>query len=157
MQILHKIGVNAAPEQVYNMLSTIDGLKQWWTQYTEGQSEVGGIVSFGFPELVMDMKVISLQPNKQVSWECLAGPEDWVGTIISFELTEEQGQTTLNFSQTGFDENNCPCIAHCSTKWAVYLLGVKSFLEQQKQTAFPNDIQITDAMENIQFRARVAV
>jgi uncharacterized protein YndB with AHSA1/START domain len=48
--ILHRVGVKTpTPHQVYDALTTVDGLAGWWTDDTKGSSEVGGVLQFRFP------------------------------------------------------------------------------------------------------------
>ncbi len=39
------------------------------------------------------MKVINIVPNKLVQWKCIQADEDWIGTIVSFELDSENEKT----------------------------------------------------------------
>jgi hypothetical protein len=34
------------------------------------------------------MKVLELQPAKRVLWQVVGGPEEWIGTKISFDLKQ---------------------------------------------------------------------
>jgi uncharacterized protein YndB with AHSA1/START domain len=45
--IRHRVGIKAPRKRVYEMLSTTDGLAEFWTQ-VEGSSEVGGKLGFYF-------------------------------------------------------------------------------------------------------------
>ena len=41
VDILHRIGVEqASPKQVYDALTTLDGLAGWWTEDTTGDADV---------------------------------------------------------------------------------------------------------------------
>src|SRR5918998_2491289 len=46
--ILHRIGATATPDQVYDALTTVDGLAAWWTTDTQGDSAPGGTIQFRF-------------------------------------------------------------------------------------------------------------
>ncbi len=46
--ILHRIGVNAPAEQVYASLATTEGLRNWWTDSTTGDTKVGGTIGATF-------------------------------------------------------------------------------------------------------------
>jgi uncharacterized protein YndB with AHSA1/START domain len=71
--IMHRVGVNASPRDVYNAITARDRLAGWWTADTRGQSEVGGVVHFQFGDRgFFDMKVLELQPAKRVVWEVTA-------------------------------------------------------------------------------------
>ena len=80
--ILHRVGVNAKPERVYETLATIDGLRGWWISTASGDPRPGGTIDFGFCK----MQVTSTVPGKLVEWRCVEGPEEWVGTNVRFQL-----------------------------------------------------------------------
>jgi len=44
--ILHRIGATATPDQVYDALTTLDGLAAWWTTDTQGDSAPGRTIQF---------------------------------------------------------------------------------------------------------------
>ena len=56
--ILHKVGIKSTSlEDVYNALTTVEGLSGWWTSDTRGDSKVGGELQFRFGDGGFDMKV----------------------------------------------------------------------------------------------------
>jgi uncharacterized protein YndB with AHSA1/START domain len=46
--IIHRVGIKAAPGHVYEALVSIEGLSGWWTRATTGNPEPGGTVAFRF-------------------------------------------------------------------------------------------------------------
>ena len=46
VDILHRIGIKAPVAQVYQAIATRDGLANWWTIDTRGESRVGGQLEF---------------------------------------------------------------------------------------------------------------
>lgn len=136
-----KIGTSCAPDTVLKALNTIDGLSQWWTSQTEGSTGVGDNITFRFGEARVEMKVLSSSPD-MIVWECVAGPEEWVGTQVEFKLVSEP-ETTLFFRHKGWASES-PFLHHCSMKWAVFLLSLKQALEEGTGRPFPNDLHITN-------------
>lgn len=105
MDIVHRIGVqNSAPEQVFEALSTIEGLAAWWTRDTTGDPDVGGTIRFRFVPGGFDMRVLELVPGKVVLWEVVDGPPEWIGTQVSFELKQEGAFTIVLFEHRGWSE-----------------------------------------------------
>lgn len=145
-EILHKVGITSSPSEVYRMLTTIEGLKCWWTEHTTGHSHKGGTLHFSFPDKGPDMLVKALSEDHIVQWQCIAGPQEWIGTNISFMITENKNETLLYFSHSGFKEG-ADCLPFCTTKWAVYLLNLKCYLENGQKTPFPNEQKITHSEE----------
>ena len=86
------------------------------------------------------MKVLELQPGKRVRWQSVGGAKEWIGTELSFELSEKDG-TVLLFAQRGWKEQ-VEFMHYCSTKWATYLLGLKSLCEGGNGTPYPEDVDI---------------
>lgn len=145
--IVHRIGIKASVKEVYEKLSTIKGLASWWTEDTNGSSELGKIITFKFRTKSgdvmgeMQMKVDQLTPNERVQWTCLAGPEEWIGTKIIFNLSQQKGFTIVNFAHANWKET-VEFTGHCSTKWAVFLMSLRELVETGKGKPSPNDIKI---------------
>jgi uncharacterized protein YndB with AHSA1/START domain len=139
--ILHKVGIKSSVENTYKALAAVDDLSGWWTSDTRGESKVGGVLRFRFGEGGFDMKVLELQSNERVLWQVVDGPEEWVGTKISFDLKQNGNWTVVLFKHQGWEEP-VEFMYHCSTKWAVFLLSLKSFLETGKGAPWPNEIKL---------------
>jgi uncharacterized protein YndB with AHSA1/START domain len=141
--ILHRVGIKSSSlNDVYKALTTREGLSAWWTNDTQGESKVGGVLQFRFFEADgFDMKVLELQPAKRVLWQVVGGPEEWIGTKISWELKQEGDHAVVLFKHQGWKEP-VEFMHHCSTKWGVFLMSLKSLLETGKGAPYPNDVKI---------------
>ena len=137
--IRHRVGIAAPQHRVYEMVSTRNGLAEFWTTQVEGDSEVGGKLSFffGSPKPGAVMEVAELSPDDRVRWRCVEGPPEWVGTTISFDLKENDGETVVLFTHADWREP-VEFMHHCSTKWATFLIGLRSGLEGGAFTAAPD-------------------
>src|ERR1041385_6825661 len=94
--IKHLLHINAPREKVYKAITTIDGLSNWWTKETTGESKVGGVLEFRFANLGFNkMKVKELNENDSVVWECVDGPPEWIGNTISFKLDDNVTKTRV--------------------------------------------------------------
>ena len=71
------------PTEVYEALTTVDGLAGWWTDQTTATREVGGAIEFRFVPGGFDMEVVELEPAKRVHWQVVDGPPEWVGTHVT--------------------------------------------------------------------------
>lgn len=140
--ITHQIGVQANHEQALQALTSIEGLCNWWTQETSGSPEPGGVIKFAFNGDGPQMKVTEVSDNG-VQWQCVSGPEEWLGTQVGFRLESDDKQTRIFFNHSGWQEES-PFHYHCSMKWAVFMLSLKNYLDTGKGNAFPNDIAIED-------------
>ena len=141
--ILHRVGIKSSPEKIYGALTTPEGLAAWWTSDTVGNCGVGGVIQFRFGARGgFDMKVLELEPARRVLWQVVGGPQEWLGTKVSFELREEERFTILLFKHQGWKEP-VEFMHHCSTKWAIYLMSLKSLVETRKGSPNPNDTHIS--------------
>ncbi|MBZ0089407.1 MAG: SRPBCC domain-containing protein [Thermoanaerobaculia bacterium] len=141
--ILHRVGIGSSPKDAYRALVTREGLTSWWTADTQGSFEVGGVIRFRFgPRGGFDMKVLELVAAKRVLWEVVDGPEEWVGTKVSFDLRPDDGSTLVLFEHQGWQEPT-EFMHHCSTKWALFLMSLKSLVETGKGAPYPDDVHIT--------------
>ena len=139
--ILHRVGIKASPKDVYDALATRKGLAAWWTNDTQGDTNVGGVIQFRFPAGGFDMKVLELQPSTRVLWQVVEGPAEWIGTKISWDLKQEDDYTIVMFKHQGWKEP-VEFMHHCSTKWAIFLMSMKSLLETGRGSPAPNDVKI---------------
>ena len=141
-EINHRVGIAGSVEAVYAALTTDDGLAGWWTHDTRGAGATGSIIHFRFNGGGPDFEVIELQPGKCVRWRYAGNePDAWEGTEVRFQLEPEDGQVIVRFSHTGWPAVT-DFLAHCSTKWAVFLLSLKNMIETGQGQPFPNDIHI---------------
>jgi len=145
VDILHRIGITASPEDVTTALTTIPGLAGWWTDDTHGDESVGGVIRFQFPVAGggFDMKVLDVEPGKLVRWEVVDGPEEWMGTHVTFELSTADEYTIVLFRHEGWKEP-VEFMYHCSTKWGSYLLSLKKYVETGQGDPAPRDVQISN-------------
>ena len=143
VDILHKVGIKSSSlDAAWKALTTREGLSGWWTSDTKGESsKVGGVIQFRFGNGGFDMKVRELEPNKRVLWQVIDGPAEWVGTTISFDLRQDGDWTVIHFKHQGWKEP-VEFMHHCSTKWGVFLLSLKSLLETGKGAPWPNEIKL---------------
>jgi uncharacterized protein YndB with AHSA1/START domain len=145
--IIHRIGIKSSATQVYKAISTIEGLANWWTEEVEGDEKVGGRIAFTFRTETGDIKgkmvmeVQELGPDKTVTWRCVDGPDEWMGTEITFNLSEQDGQIIIIFGHRNWREA-IEFMAHCSTKWAVFLLSLREYVETGKGKPSPHDLKI---------------
>lgn len=127
--IKHLFHINAAQDDVFKALTTINGLSKWWTEDTSGNPELDGIIEFRLGKQYFNkMKVETLVENKVVQWLCVDGPSDWINTVISFELDDNKNKTRLRFTHNNWQENS-DFYAHCSFSWGRYLESLRQYLE----------------------------
>ena len=141
--IRHRVVMNAPLQFVYDAVATPEGVSDWWTRDgVRGRAEEGAQLSFffGSPEPAAVMEITRLDPSGHVAWRCVAGSDDWVGTTLTFDLSGGDGETVMMFSHAGWREAN-DHMAHCSARWAYFMLSLKALVETGKGTPFPDDLK----------------
>ena len=148
--ILHRVGIKASLDKVYQALTTRTGLAGWWTRDTRGDDggKVGGKIVFRFSDGEreiggFDVKVLELEPARRVLWDVEDGPSEWIGTKISFELKQEDGFSIVLFKHQGWKEP-VEFMHHCSTKWATFLVSLRDLLETGIGAPAPVDLKISN-------------
>jgi uncharacterized protein YndB with AHSA1/START domain len=145
--IIHRIGIRSTAAKVYNAISTIKGLSNWWTEEVEGGENIGDKIKFIFRsengdikgQMVMEVK--KTDPGKELRWRCIEGPDEWIGTDITFDLSQQGDQVIIIFGHRDWKEA-IEFTAHCSMKWAVFLLSLRDYVETGKGKPSPNDLKI---------------
>ena len=61
-------------------------------------------------------EVLELDPGKRVLWEVIDGPEEWIGTHVSWDLAHADDYAIVLFKHAGWKEP-VEFMHHCSTKW----------------------------------------
>ncbi|MBL0054205.1 MAG: SRPBCC domain-containing protein [Bacteroidetes bacterium] len=114
--IKHLFHIDASKEKVFEAISTINGLKNWWTVETIGNDAVGGIIQFRFAANGgPDMKVIQ--------------------RTFTFLLDDNVGKTRVRFSHDGWKEND-DFYAICSFAWGRYMESLRQYCQTGHGEAF---------------------
>jgi uncharacterized protein YndB with AHSA1/START domain len=147
VDIIHKIGIKSPTTQVYQALTTTQGLARWWTEEVQGEEQIGGKIEFIFRTPTGELKgnavmqVQALNAQKEVRWCCVDGPAEWIGTDITFQLSEQDGETIVYFGHRNWREP-VDFMSHCSMKWATFLLSLREYVETGKGKPSPHDLKI---------------
>ncbi len=137
--IKHFLVIKASPEVVYEAIATQEGLASWWTVETTSDEKVGGINTFTFgKEYHNEMRVLQMQRNELVEWECLIGDKEWIGTHLFFRLEAKDGNTILRFSHEGW-ANETDFFGNCNYHWGIYLRSLKFLCETGEGMPFGKD------------------
>lgn len=146
VDIIHRIGIKAPAARVYDAVATAAGVAGWWTRDTTGTRPVGGKVNVCFRHTDgaeigrMDFEMTTLDPT-EVRWRFVDGPPEWMGTEVTFELAQDGEMTILNFGHRNWKEP-VEFMAHCSTKWAVFLMSLRDLVETGRGRPAPEDLKI---------------
>lgn len=147
VDIIHRMGIRSSLANVYQALITLEGLANWWTAEVQGDGRVGGKIAFTFRSPAgelkgrMVMEVRALDAPREVHWRCLEGPAEWIGTDITFQLSPQDDQTIVLFGHRNWREA-VEFTAHCSMKWATFLLSLREYVETGTGKPSPHDLKI---------------
>ncbi len=139
-----RVGVKASADKAFKALTEPARLAQWWTPDTRGSgTKVGDTLEFWFGDFCEKFKVTTLRPGKEVAWKAPKGQgaPEWEGTEVRFSISKDEKQTFIGFRHSGWKDNG-GFHAHCSTRWAVFLLSLKERLETGRGRPIPNDVRV---------------
>ena len=141
-EIRHRVGIKGSAEAIYRLLTTDEGLARWWTTDTSGAGESGSIIHFRFGDDGPRFEVVELIANELVRWRHYGDlPGAWMGTEVSFRLVPDEQQTFVNFSHANWRQAD-EFLAHCSTKWAIFMMSLKAAIETGRGRPYPDDVHI---------------
>jgi hypothetical protein len=113
-----RIETTANIDEVFDTLTNVERLSQWWTSAT-GDGTVGGELVFHFgPGAEAVMGVDAAEPGATVRWTTTACVlQDWVGTSQHFDLKAlPSGGTAVTFRHVGLTPR-LECWADCQSGW----------------------------------------
>ena len=120
--------VNESPEEVFNAINNVRG---WWSQEIDGETDkLGAVFAYQFKDIHRcQLKIVEFIPNQKVVWQVLENhfnfTEDrteWVGTKITFEISQRSGKTEIRFTHVGLVPQY-ECYNACSDGWRTYING----------------------------------
>lgn len=130
--IMHQAVINAASKQIYPLIATKEGLLQWlkpedgWK--IQGDQGLGGTLTFFYGDGHHAMKVIILEKDKQVRWECVEGHPEWLGTTVDYFIEDNVKKCTLQFAHNGW-ESQSKFFQECDQAWKNYVSDIKKVAE----------------------------
>jgi uncharacterized protein YndB with AHSA1/START domain len=145
--IVHRIGIRAPLSAVYAAVTSAEGVAGWWATETSGASGAGGSIDSRFRSPAgteigrMVYDVTEVAPNEEVRWRFTAGPDEWLGTDATFRLSRDGEMTLLVFGHRNWREPS-EFMAHCSMKWATFLLSLRELVVTGKGKPAPEDLKI---------------
>ncbi len=134
--IRHVFHIDASKEKVFEAISTIEGLKKWWTPDTTGSEEIGGILHFQFGQYgFIKFKVAEINSPEFYRWECSDAHPEWLGTWATFTLSDNEGKTKVSFIHDGWKEAS-EFFGSCNFSWGRYFASLRDYLETGKGDPF---------------------
>ena len=107
------ITVSNSPAEVYTAITL--HIPDWWGDDFSGASaQVGDTYDIAFGNTKKTFEIEEAIPNKQVTWLCLKAyidmetlekKDEWIGTRISWTITEETDGTKLTMLHRGLNQS----------------------------------------------------
>ena len=135
--ITHVFHIDKPQEEVFEKLITVEAIKAWWTEDTVGTDGPGGELTFIFNGTPLcTMKVVDQTAPNRLEWECIKGYPDWVGTRVTYELSQNDGKTKVFFTHSGWAEQT-EFFAQCNFSWGRYMVSLRDLCEKGKGDPWP--------------------
>ena len=139
IDLIHRICIAAPPEQIFQALTTTEGIKSWWTTNVVMDARVGGKAVFTFENhtATFQMRIEQLDRPSLVRWQCEGGSSpDWIDTTQEFQLEPQpDGEVLLKFCHGGWKSGGDHCY-FCNTTWGHLLVALKEFVETDKKNPY---------------------
>lgn len=141
-EIKHRVGIKGSASEIYSLLTTSEGLARWWTSDTRNAGDVGSTIHFYFGQTRLTFEVTELIPDQLVRWRHTGDiPGEWKNTKIVFNLEQQDHQTIVLFNHYDWQKSS-DFLAHCSTKWGIFMMSIKACVETGTGNPYPADIPI---------------
>lgn len=127
--IEHEVLIKTQAKKVYHALTTTEGVQGWWTPECTIPAEKDAVAELSFNgKHHMKMRIAKLESNRIVSWECLQGEAEWIGTTITFKLVPDGMATKLVFEHAGWKKKT-DFFKTCAQHWGGYMQSIKLYCE----------------------------
>ncbi len=142
MDILHQFPIRAPASRVFEAITTPAGLDQWWTARSAGRPLLNSTYQLWFgPEYDWRADVTQCLTDRAFELRLTAATPDWIGTRVGFLLEGGGGETTVQFSHSGWAgaSDHYRISSYC---WAMYLRILKRHLEHGEVVAYDERLSV---------------
>jgi len=132
--IFHHVIIEAEKSRIFDAITQPRGLASWWIEDCTVEPKVGFMMQFNVHgHGTIKMKVIDLQPDRRVEWECCNDNDEWTGTRVLFEIVEKDNACALLFRHSGWkDQTNF--FGTCNYHWGRHLAMLIQLCETGQST-----------------------
>ncbi len=137
--------VDNTPSEVFDAINNVRG---WWSEEIEGgTSELNEEFSYHYRDVHRcKMKITESIPGKKVVWFVLDNyfnfikdNSEWKGTKIIFEISAQDGKTSLRFVHQGLVPQY-ECFDICANAWTSYITNsLKDLITKGKGQPNPKE------------------
>jgi hypothetical protein len=118
--------VDQTPEVAFAAITEVRG---WWSGQIEGATdELDAEFTYRYQDVHFSkQRITEFVPNRRVVWRVLDAylnftedPNEWTGTEITFEVSQQGEQTEVRFTHLGLVPA-FECYDKCSSAWSFYV------------------------------------
>ena len=140
--IVLELTIAAAPAQVFQAVSSAEGLARWWTDDVRFEAPPsappgeGTLIEASLDEhsVAISLRVDTLDPPVLAHLTCIDGPEEWPGTQVAFRLepTPDATGTVVRFWHGGWEYED-GVMPRVSFEWALRLEALRQVVEPARR------------------------
>jgi uncharacterized protein YndB with AHSA1/START domain len=137
-RVHHRVGIAATREQVFACLVEPEKLTSWWASTADANSNL----QLGFAGLTtLNFEIVENQPPERLLLHCTGEPEIWAGSSLEFRTEPGEQQTYLYLTHSKESVSDIDFL-YFNTKWPLFLVSLKDFVEHGSGRPYPNDQRI---------------
>ena len=140
--IFHSFTINAPLKNVFEGISTTEGLDNWWSKISEGKPGIDEMYKLYFgPQYNWSGIVSRYVADKEFELIITDAHVDWIDTKVGFLTNNKNDITEVHFYHKGWPHNNEHYRISCYC-WAMYLRILKRYLEYGEQVPYENRLNV---------------
>ena len=140
--ILHHFPIKGSPQQVFEAISTSQGLDSWWTKGSSVNPVQGGEYELDFgPGYDWKARVSTWLPDSDFELTLTESEDDWKGTRLGFHLEQQDGTTFVSFHHLNWPQANDHYRISCFC-WAMYLRLLKRYVEFGEVVPYESRLEV---------------
>ena len=136
------MGIHGSVEEVWEAITSPDGIARWWASSARGTVQPGSNLALTFDGLItLQFIVIDREEGRRLHLRNQGGPGAWGESNLEFELSQDSIQTFVilkHYNPTASEDD----FQFFTTKWPIFLVSLKSYIETGRGWPYPNDIKI---------------
>jgi uncharacterized protein YndB with AHSA1/START domain len=129
--IIHSIAIDAPAERVHPLVSSANGLSEWWA--ADVTEPGGGIVELGFFNrgTIYTLQPVRIAVPFEAEWLCKSGKE-WAGTKLIFKIQKNGEKSVVHFTHADWVAET-PYFISCNTTWGGLMFRLRAAAEGKSQ------------------------
>lgn len=135
------ITIDASPAEVWEAITTSQGLTRWFPLQAEVEPGKGGSISISWgPPWEGTAPITAWEPTKHFQWTeqvAMSGDDEPRPVVVDFYLERDGNRTQVRLVQSGMgtEENWDDYLESISTGWKFELQGLRHYLENHRGTS----------------------